>query len=527
MFVSLVESLGQLGSAHPALAAFVAATAATVVLLLVFTHNPLAKSHYPYVGVDSNHGVLFKGIRQRLHWFRHGPQLIHSSFKRFPNAIFTLPSLDRTSIVLPPRNLQEIRDLPREIASNSHATSDFFVGNWTSLDYDIFGHATIDAIKTQYIAKIGQQIEPAANEAAYAFHKHFGSYSEYTPVKAQPEILQLVSQMVARTIVGTDICRDPEWVPAVIGYAQNIFQCAVYLKLVPDFARPFVALLTPYRWRIEQCRRTIRRLARPVIQQKKAWARDQPESWKAHVKSEEMTTLEWLVETSSPQESSVYMIAHRLTGVSFGAAHTTSNTITNALMDLASDFDRWAPPLRREIQQVLGGETAGMTNADLSKLWLLDSFLKESQRFHPPSKLSVNRKMMKDHTLSTGDVLPKDAHVCFAGVPMSMSEAYFDKGDEFDGFRFERLRRQGEKEQNGLQFTSSYGGSLHFGHGRYMCPGRFMGSLISKLLIIEILQRYDLKLGPGGRPENIMFFDMDIPNPEYEILFKDRAVETK
>ncbi|ATY60728.1 Cytochrome P450 [Cordyceps militaris] len=507
----LVEPLRDLGTAHPTLAAVVAATAATVMLLLIYTHNPLAKSHYPYVGVNSNHRVL-KGIRQRLHWFKYGPRLIHSSFNKFPNAIFTLPSLNHTSIVLPPRHLQEIRDLPRDIASNSHATSDFFVGNWTSLDYDIFGHATINAIKTQYIAKIGQQIEPAANEAAYAFHKHFGSYDEYTPLKAQPEILQLVSQMVARTIIGTDIYRDPEWVPAVIGYAQNIFQCAVYLKLMPDFARPFVAFFTPYRWRIEQCRRTIRRLARPVIQQKMAWAQDRPESWKAH--------------TSSPEESSIYMIAHRLTGVSFGAAHTTSNTITNALIDLASDFERWAPPLRQEIQEVLGGDTAGMTNADLSKMWLLDSFLKESQRFHPPSKLSINRKMMKDHTLSTGDVLPKDAHVCFAGVPMSMSEDYFDKSEEFDGFRFERLRREGEKDQNGLQFTSAYGGSLHFGHGRYMCPGRFMGSLISKLLLIEILQRYDLKLSSVGRPENIMFFDIDIPNPEYEILFKDRVVAT-
>lgn len=52
----------------------------------------------------------------------------------------------------------------------------FFMGNWTSLDYDIFAHATIDAIKAQYIAKIGQQIGPASNEASYAFIKHFGGY---------------------------------------------------------------------------------------------------------------------------------------------------------------------------------------------------------------------------------------------------------------------------------------------------------------------------------------------------------------
>jgi cytochrome P450 len=130
--------------------------------------------------------------------------------------------------------------------------------------------------------------------------------------------------------------------------------------------------------------------------------------------------------------------------------------------------------------------------------------------------------MVKNHTLSSGDVLPKDAHVSFAGVPMSMSEDFLDKAEEFDGFRFERLRRNPETDHNGLQFTSSYAGSLHFGHGRYMCPGRFMGSLISKLLLIEFLQRYDLKLKEGARPKNIMFFDMDIPDPKYEVLFRDR-----
>ena len=138
--------------------------------------------------------------------------------------------------------------------------------------------------------------------------------------------------------------------------------------------------------------------------------------------------------------------------------------------------------------------------------------------------VSVNRKMLEDHTLSSGDVLPKHAHISFAGVPMSMDEDNFENAESFDGFRFERLRRNAETNHNGLQFTSSYEGSLHFGHGKYMCPGRFMGSLISKLVLIEILQRYDLKLKDGDRrPESLMFFDMDIPNPEFEILFKDRA----
>lgn len=130
--------------------------------------------------------------------------------------------------------------------------------------------------------------------------------------------------------------------------------------------------------------------------------------------------------------------------------------------------------------------------------------------------------MMESHALSSGDVLPKNAHVSFAGVPMSMSDEYISGAEEFDGLRFERLRRNHETDHNGLQFTSSYAGSLHFGHGKYMCPGRFMGSLISKLLLIELLKRYDMKLQDGARPKNIMFFDMDIPDPKYEVLFRDR-----
>ncbi len=173
---------------------FVIAIATISLVLQLYDSN--AKSRYPLVGADLNL-PFFRAIRQRQHWFNQGPELIHSSFKKFPNSIFTLPSLDRTSIVLPPKFLGEIKELPGTIGSNSHATSDvssptsavpvefsdgltqkfkFFIGNWTTLDYDIFAHATIDAIKAQYIARIGQQIGPASNEASYAFNKHFGRY---------------------------------------------------------------------------------------------------------------------------------------------------------------------------------------------------------------------------------------------------------------------------------------------------------------------------------------------------------------
>ena len=207
----------------------------------------------------------------------------------------------------------------------------------------------------------------------------------------QPKILQIVSQMVARTVIGPEICRDPKWPSSVIGYAQNIFQLAVLLKLLPDMLQPLGVFFSPYFYRIHSCRRAIRKLAAPAIQERITWKRDDPESWKAHLKTDQAIAVDWLVDTSPPEESNVAMMAHRLTGVSFGAVHTTTNTTTNALMDLANDFDRWAPPLRKEIETVLGGDLTQITNASLSKMWKLDSFLKESQRFHPPAKCAYER----------------------------------------------------------------------------------------------------------------------------------------
>ncbi|KAG5999957.1 hypothetical protein E4U54_001605, partial [Claviceps lovelessii] len=82
------------------------------------------KSHYPVGGSDLKHGRLFRRFRQQQHWFKAGGQIIHDGYKRFPDEIWTIPSNDRTSIVLPPRFLEEVKNLPGSVASLGHALSD-------------------------------------------------------------------------------------------------------------------------------------------------------------------------------------------------------------------------------------------------------------------------------------------------------------------------------------------------------------------------------------------------------------------
>ncbi|KAG5974223.1 hypothetical protein E4U55_008277 [Claviceps digitariae] len=504
----------------------------TVLVLLGLVGNGKPKSHYPMADPNINFGGLFGSFRQQQHFFKAGCQMIRDAYKRFPDTIWTVPCHDRTLLVLPPRFLEEIRDLPESVASLPQAVSDGLVGKWTTVDYDMLDITLQKATQAQYISKIGQQVAPTSEEVEYAMNTYLNSYKDYTPIVLHGKAVEIVTQMASRTVVGTDLCRNPDWLTAALEFARNIMVLSAILRSLPTFVWPLVAPLTPSLYSIWRCRRTMTRLMRPTIEQKIAWRRDRPESWAAHVKTGEMLTLDWMVEIMPLEQLTADAVAHRVAGTMFASIHTTAAVITNALLDLASDHDRWAPELRDEIATVLGGrKTRDLTNADMPKTWLLDSFLKESQRLHAASsQLNVNRKMLQQFTFSTGDVIPKNAYITFPSGAIAHSEQYYENPHEFDGFRFARLRRdaannKADCNQNALQLTSSYEGSQHFGYGRHICPGRFQGSLISKLVMIEFLQRYDVKLGGSGRrPDNIPILEWDSPDPKAEILVRDRAV---
>ncbi|KAI0198018.1 cytochrome P450 [Astrocystis sublimbata] len=397
------------------------------------------------------------------------------------------------------------------------------MGSWTTFDYSIFGRSTIDAVRSQYVTKLDQQLQPTSDELSHAFDETFTRYHDWTPVTVQPKILEILGRVVARTVAGPELCRDPCWVNDNLGYAQNVFILAVALKFAPSFIRPLIIVLTPYIYRIHRYRRKISRNISPHIAKRLHWRDHQPEVWAAHLKAVPMCTLDYLVKTSPPEESSLNTISRRLTAVSLGATHTTTNHVTNCIYDLAAGFESYAPPLRAEIEEILGPHPVSITKEDLSRMWKLDSFMKEVQRFYPPSKLSTNRKIMKPFKLSSGETIPQGTHISFAGVPMSLDNRQFENAMTFDPFRFERLRKFPRTDHSGLEFSSTYEGTMHFGHGNQSCPGRFMASMMSKLFIIELLHKYDLKLLEGEqRPSNIVMGDMDLPNPKYKILFRSR-----
>lgn len=94
--------------------------------------------------------------------------------------------------------------------------------------------------------------------------------------------------------------------------------------------------------------------------------------------------------------------------------------------------------------------------------------------------------------------------------------------NEFDGFRFARIREENAADVSKLQFVTTTLDSMQFGHGKYACPGHFSAATEIKSILAYLVTHYEIKFADGekGRPKNFEFETQVIPDPSKKILFK-------
>ena len=105
-----------------------------------------------------------------------------------------------------------------------------------------------------------------------------------------------------------------------------------------------------------------------------------------------------------------------------------------------------------------------------------------------------------------------------AAGPISMDSQNIEDPDTYDAFRYYKE----DKLTSNYVNTSST--SLHFGMGRYACPGRFFAVAVLKCALSRLLIDYDFKFGNGqtDRPKNMVLGDKIIPNFTTDIYIRKR-----
>lgn len=96
------------------------------------------------------------------------------------------------------------------------------------------------------------------------------------------------------------------------------------------------------------------------------------------------------------------------------------------------DYPETIEPLREEIVKAM---TASPEDP-LREMHLLDSFLTEVSRLHPPDALTVQRKVKKTFTTPSGAVIPPGNLIAVPVLAQSRNPHVFTDPEKFDSRRF-------------------------------------------------------------------------------------------
>lgn len=238
--------------------------------------------------------------------------------------------------------------------------------------------------------------------------------------------------------------------------------------------------------------------------------------------------LSWMMEIATERENEPQQLAHLEVVMSLASIHTSQMNAVHCLYDLVSN-PGFISPIREEIRRVVDEDGPWMrwSKTSFSKLKHLDSFMRESQRFNPPSLLSMHRVMLESYTMRDGTTLQRDAHISVPVNAIQNDPEVTPKPEEFDGDRYYKLRQQ-EGEGHLHQFSTTSEKILNFGHGTYSCPGRFFASLEIKIILVRLIMDFDFKFPEGqGRPENLRAHEFIFPNPNGELLIRARPEDDR
>ena len=150
--------------------------------------------------------------------------------------------------------------------------------------------------------------------------------------------------------------------------------------------------------------------------------------------------------------------------------------------------------MREEVKREIA--TGGWTKDSLKRMYKVDSFLRESQRYSSIESFTMQRKAMTNHTLSDGTFLPKGSIVVSNAYAIHRLGSSYDNANEFKPFRFSDANKESASVVPNNQLATISNDYLVFGHGRqawYVSLLLYMSVLLLNLFWKKVLVDFLLR----------------------------------
>ena len=180
---------------------------------------------------------------------------------------------------------------------------------------------------------------------------------------------EIVARASSRLFGGSRLSDNDEWVQTTIDFTKDVFIGAQKIKKIPCLLRPVAQYFIPEIRKIAKYHSTARRIIVPVLKEREG----EPEKLSDF--------LQWTSNNAVGPEKDKSSIASMQLNLSFTAIYKGTAAPTQLLYDLCA-MPQYIEPLREEVQATLA-EHGSFTYRALLQMELMDSFMKESQRFNP------------------------------------------------------------------------------------------------------------------------------------------------
>ncbi|KAL5531375.1 hypothetical protein ACEPAG_4252 [Sanghuangporus baumii] len=503
------------GESHGKISSF--AVAGICVLLASLVQYVRTKQPAVDVPVEGSSG----GVSAYLYAYEfigNAKSILGDAYYKYGRGTFKIPGVERYTVVLNRRDLiEEVTKASDEKVSFNEASADLFISKWTFGENIIKSHYHIPIIRNRLTRLLPTVFDDVMDEIEHAFNDLIPAAveKEWVAIPTLDTARNVVCRTSNRIFVGLPLCRDPDYIDLNINHTIDIMKTVFTLIRVPEILRP---IISPF---VSTAPRNIRRgmrLLGPVLEERFRLYEENGDDWPG----KPVDMISWLLDDAPEDERrSVRELTKRMLAINWAAIHTSSNSFTHALFHLVAEPE-YIEPIREEVERVI--KENGWSKVAMTKMWKLDSFMKESQRMNGINLVSLNRKVMSDYTLSDGTFLPKGTFLNANLRGLHFDESNYPNPNKFDGFRFSRMRGESLEESAKHQMANTAADYLAFGHGRHACPGRFFAVNELKAMMAYLLMNYDIKAEVEGvRPENVYHATRLNPNPTAKVLLRKRA----
>ncbi|KAI9440521.1 cytochrome P450 [Lactarius indigo] len=472
-----------------------------------YRRDPLLDA-IPTVGFSDPILSYFSALRFHL----DGLPMLKHGYENARRGIFKIAAFRRWMVLASgPELVEDVRKAPDDVLSINASLSELFQLEYTLglLDTDNGYHTSI--IRSKLTRNIEVIFKDVRDELIRSFDASIPMHGDdWVKVPVIETIQRVVCATSNRVFVGSPLCRDQGYLTLNLNFAINVIKSATIIGMFPKPLKPIAArFISNLSSQIRQEMEYIK----PMVEERFARMEEFGKDWDD--KPNDM--LMWLMDDAKGAERTLEGLAQRLLVVNFAAIHTTSRAFTRLLYRLLS-YPEYIEPLRHDVETAVAEE--GWTKAAMDKMHKVDSFIRESQRFDPV--LSLGRIALRPFTFSNGVTVPAGTAIAVPAAAAHMDEDIYTNAEEFDGFRFAKLRERDGVALAGYQAVSGSTEYLTFGYGRHACPGRFFAVNELKALLAHVIVTYDVKFEEGKQaPRGFIINGIRIPG-KANALFRKR-----